>query len=782
MKSYLVFLGRNKLYTAIQIFGLSVALGFVILLLSYARKEYMVGKTHPLSEEIYVAGTGNALAMTVGTAPELFPEIPQIKEWTRVGYPMLLPMMVNDKLFSTDALAVDSTFFSFFGYELQGADRRKLFSSVTDIIISRSFANKVFPDKDPVGSIMYVKDKDTPCTVIGVVEDFDGDDIFKPADILISMSFEEDRRDWMSEFGSICSFVKLADGTTDEDAKQALLKAYKRQWNFWPDEPDGDYSLSGVSLTPLCDVYFTELLHQYRSGNKNLVLTLLAVALVLLVSAMFNYVNLTVALAGKRAKEIATRRLLGDSVWQVVGRSLTESFLFTSVCFLLGCLVAVLSRPGFEKLLDAEIVFLADAASIAVGAVTLLMVAILSGVIPAVIVSRFKPIDVMKGSFRLLNKMWLSRFFIVAQNVVNIVLVALGLTMAAQMYHLHNLPMGYNTKHLAVVDFAQGHGGLTFKNCSKGYEMLKSLPCVKRIGVFRTMPWTANTSSQNIKDEQGIDVPLWMSVSCMDSTCFSMLGFDVVEQYVVPGVDKVWVDTEARDRLKLSEQRIRLLNRDVCGVVNDFRSYTAMSSPGKQDIHNVLMQLDPNGYITGFLVEMHDSLSTSGTKAFDAVKACCDEIQKMVGYETVFEMAKTVEDILAEPMKEQRNTMKLVICFMLLFLFISALGMLAMSVSYTEQQSKQIALRKVMGATVEGAAWELSRPFLLLSLLSSVIAVPISIKGMREYLEPFYYRIDFPWWVLVVAVLVSLSVAVLSVLWQTLSVARRNPVESIRTE
>ncbi|MEE1147375.1 MAG: FtsX-like permease family protein, partial [Bacteroidaceae bacterium] len=113
---------------------------------------------------------------------------------------------------------------------------------------------------------------------------------------------------------------------------------------------------------------------------------------------------------------------------------------------------------------------------------------------------------------------------------------------------------------------------------------------------------------------------------------------------------------------------------------------------------------------------------------------------------------------------------------------ISALGMFAMSVSYTDQQSKQIALRKVMGATVEGAAWELSRPFLLLSLLSSVIAVPISIKGMREYLEPFYYRIDFPWWVLVAAVLISLSVAVLSVLWQTLSVARRNPVESIRTE
>ena len=129
-----------------------------------------------------------------------------------------------------------------------------------------------------------------------------------------------------------------------------------------------------------------------------------------------------------------------------------------------------------------------------------------------------------------------------------------------------------------------------------------------------------------------------------------------------------------------------------------------------------------------------------------------------------------------------KDLFTMVLCFMFISVLISALGLFAMSISYTEQQSKQIALRKVMGASVTGASWQLARPFLLLCLLAAVLSTPLAIKGSQMYLELFPNRIGFPWWLLLVSVLVTLLIAFLSICWHTLSVARRNPVESIKTE
>ena len=521
---------------------------------------------------------------------------------------------------------------------------------------------------------------------------------------------------------------------------------------------------------------------------------LLAVALVLLVSAVFNYVNLTVALAGKRAKEIATRRLLGDSVWQVVGRSLAESFLFTSICFVLGCLVAVWCKEWFQELLSRKFDLVPNSLTIGVSLGLIVVVSLLAGLIPAVIVSRFKPIDVMKGSFRLQSKMWLSRVFIVAQGVICTVPLALALTMSAQIHHLSTLPLGYNTKNLLLVSLSD----FDFKTAKSEplYNRLKSLPQVKRVGYIDTEPWTDLPTSFGVADEgkngRGVEV----CVMNIDQDCMDMFGFEVVEQYCEPGDGMFWLTESAKRKFNVSKERPYINEVDynqydktyivksdvrfpVCGVVKDFRTSATPRDASKYENVIEIVQKDPTSvYI---MLELDGQSGTDGN-ALKSIRAVCNEVAMEITGAKRDVGVRTVEGILDGRLNGLRKTRKVVLGFMFLSLLISALGMFAMSVSYTDLQSKQIALRKVMGSTVEGAVWELSRPFLLLSLLSSVIAVPISIKGMREYLEPFYYRIDFPWWVLVVAVLISLSVAVLSVLWQTLSVARRNPVESIRTE
>ena len=155
--------------------------------------------------------------------------------------------------------------------------------------------------------------------------------------------------------------------------------------------------------------------------------------------------------------------------------------------------------------------------------------------------------------------------------------------------------------------------------------------------------------------------------------------------------------------------------------------------------------------------------------------------KEAVGIEKEFPI-QTIDEILTEPMEQMQSLLMMVLCFMFISVLISALGLLAMSISYTEQQSKNIALRKVMGATVLNASWHLARPFLLLSLIASLLALPLAIKVTEYYLEDYSNRIDFPWWALALAVVITLALALASIAWQTLKVARRNPIESIRRE
>ena len=794
MKSYFVFLCRNKLYTAIQIFGLSVALGFVILLLSIVCKDYRVGKTRPCYKQLYTTGSSTKLGVNIKYTPDV-PVPPQIKEWTRMTYYDTEDVILEDEtILPASTQAVDSTFFRLFDYGLRGCSRHSVLTSRNEVILSESFARKAFPDKDAVGQQVRIYDE--TCTVVGVMEDFGPNDIFRPVDLFYNMSLVIEKNPYFVEMGFMHSFVTLADGATREDAEHALLKMYKKVWPYWEEKPDEATPCSGSSLTRLDEVYLCDKSHQghFRSGNKEKMFNLLAVAMVLLVSAVFNYVNLTVALAGKRAKEIATRRLLGDSVWQLVGRSLAESFLFTSICFVLGCLVAVWCKEWFQELLSRKFDLVPNPLTIGVALGLIVAVSLLAGLIPAVIVSRFKPIDVMKGSFRLQSKMWLSRVFIVAQGVISTVPLALALTMSAQIHHLSTLPLGYNTKNLLLVSL----GAFDHKAAKSEplYNRLKSLPQVKRVGYIDSEPWTDLPTFFGVAEEGTDGRIVEVCVTEIDQDCVDMFGFEVVEQYCEPGNGMYWLTESAKRKFNVSKDRPFInharyneydktytissdIRFPVCGVIKDFRTSAIPRDASKYENVIQINEKDPTPIF--IMLELDGQSGTDGN-ALKSIRTVCNEVAMEVTGAKRNVSVMTVEGILDGRLSRFRDTRKVVLGFMFLSLLISALGMLAMSVSYTEQQSKQIALRKVMGATVAGAAWELSRPFVLLSLLASVIAVPISIKGMREYLEPFYYRIDFPWWVLVVAVLISLSVAVLSVLWQTVSVARRNPVESIRTE
>lgn len=775
MKTYLVFLSRNKIYTAIQFFGLTIAFGFIILLGAYAKTEFSVGKTHPYAKEIYAIGSSDMIGMTLGTGPEFFPSLPEVKEWTRVTREKEKDVTIDKDYYVTNILAIDSNFFRFFHYapRLITSSQPEL-QSHQGVILSETFARKAFGNENPIGRTLTYQ-KDQTLTVEGIMKDFGPEDLWESVDLIIPMELMKKEYQWMDNFGMIQTFVKLNEGTSPELFKQKLLNKYISYWKDWQVEKGS--ILWGVSLTRWDDLYFSPLNKwSIRNGNPETVKILLFVALVLLISALFNYINLTVSQTGKRAHEMATRRLLGDSSARIVLRYLQESVLFTFFCGLAGCLIALLIKPSMDQMLSTTIVLTPSLTNIAFLALLLLLTGLVSGLLPAGIVARFKPLDIVKGNFRLQNKLLFSRLFIVAQNVISTVLIAMGLTAAAQMNHLMTLSWGYNTNDLAFI--RSWEIGATIDKQQILKERLQALPQVAEVSIARQLPMDCGHNGVHQPGEEEIS---WLNLSCIDSTAFRMLGFQIIEQYTDPVPGMMWITEETRDRYGISAQKpyfgnTNYLNK-VCGIIRNYQSLSPLSTP-MPDSHSAVQIIGSKGFLSKQL------LRTQGNhqEALKAIRQTCREVsQEILGFPKELPMWY-IDDYMHDELTGERKSMMLVLCFMLISILISAFGLFAMSISYSEQQSKRVAVCKVMGASTGSVVWSLSRSFMLLSLLASLIAIPVSIKSIQEYLSEFYYRIDFPWYIIIISVVAAWGVAFASIIGQTLKVALRNPIKSLKAE
>lgn len=777
MKSYFKFLLRNRLYTVVEILGLSVALGFVVLLAAYARTEFSVGSSQNNARNIYAIGMGSCTGMTLGTGEEFFPGIPEIKSWTRVATYGDADIMVGEDYYEVKAAALDTNFSRLFDYRITGCDADRILPGERDALLSESFARRLFGVADPVGRTFTLSGNQY--TVTGTIEDFGPYDEFVHRDIFLSIKVMEGKLQRMDNFGTVQTFVTLAPDADPDAVAEKLLDKYVEYWGEWyhRDASSGSF-LYGSTLTRFDKLYFTDIesYSPLRKGDRKVVEILLLVALVLLVSAVFNYINLTVAQTGKRAKEMATRRLLGESSGGIVLRYLSESFVFTAGCFAVGCILAAALKGWFETLLDTEIVLAVDASGIAICLLLLAFLTLASALLPAALVSRFKPVDVVKGSFRLRSKMVFSKVFIVCQNVISTVLIAVSLTMLLQMRHMVTLPTGYETGDiLHISSWSLGYNNSSAQQAL--FDRVSRLPQVRAVGRYTSPPFATGSNGVHIENEK----LSWMRLVQVDSAAFNMLGFKVLEQYEEPSYGKCWFTREAAARYGVSESKPYAGDKQEykChGIIDDFRAGTALDEP-MEDSHCAVMLRDCSEICFGLLIK------TVGdhAEAMSAVRDAWIEVaREYIGVPSEPEILKYVDDYLNDALTGKRNTMTLVVTFMLIAILISALGLFAMAVYYTGQQSGEIAVRKIFGSGVNEAAMLLSRSFVIMTLAAVLAAVPISIWAMRLYLSDFYARIDFPWWAVLASAALTCLISFVSIVSQTLRTARANPVDSLKNE
>ena len=765
MKSYLKFLSRNKLYTAIEAVGLAVSLAFVIIIGSYVWQQYAVTWENPDRERVYVPGTPGFPALTYGF-PNAIGDIPEIESVSRMCNVVVHPVIRGENT-EAESVGVEPEFFEIcpqFRFVEGSAD---VLSAPNNAILSASFARKhglsVGEALDITGS-SYV--------VGAILEDLKGT-VIKPYDIFLNAAVYKDEWQPFDNYGSTVTLIKVRPETDRKELYDKLESVCKDVYS----SIYGQSFFEHLELSRYDELFFKETEGFFRHGDKATLRILMLVGLLLLLSAILNYINLSVALTGKRAKEMAVRQLSGASRAGIIWKYVAESIAFTAVCFAAGLLLAEAFCPAMNALLnnpDIPIKIIWSPGYVFAYIVIILLVGVLCGIFPAMMSGRYNPVDVMKGGYRRRSKMVFSKVFIVLQNALAVILIALAITMEAQMHKTQERPMNCNIENIFFLKDFSDEDNAPLK------DALEALPCVRRIGRSSGVPGSINMG-QYSTTRDGQDI-LYKLIR-MDSTAFSMFGFEILEDFHVPQFNSVWFSDKSFTATGFDSDY-----HDISGTLNGrtkgceqvagvFKSFpTNNANIGKEDYAIVSLMRSEDIPFAGWVIETTPDRKAAKAQIMEAYDNC------IKGKQIYGSLAFWVDENIAEAWKPARNNMRLVEIFMLLSIIIALLGLVAMSTYYADEKSRDIAVRKVFGGTVDKEAQRTIREYMVLVGIACVIGIPIAVYAAQEYLKDFIYRLEGYWWIFVVAVLLTGLIAFVSVIWQVLKAAKTNPAIELKKE
>jgi putative ABC transport system permease protein len=776
-KSFFRFLERNKLYSFINVFGLSVSLMFVILIAVYTAQELSVDRFHAKGDRIYLMsgvksqdnsrGFHTAYRLADRLA-ERYPEVEKVCPMTSTFRDV--PATVDRVKYSVDMLFADTTFFDIFSFPLVAGSPSQALAGKFDAVVSESFARRAFPGGNPLGQRIELYDS-LVVTVAGVMKDIRNSAI-PASDIVVRMDNVGRYNPGMdsqsyTNAGSAVIYVLAREGA-DLRAREPDVAALFKEI-FWIFQRG---FFDAVEFVPLRDVYFSgidggELVN---GGDRTFVLVLLSAGLLILIFAVINYINLTVAQTGFRAKEMATRRLLGSSRGELFARLMLESALLCFLSFAAGLLLAFACEPYAAGLLERRLDIAAAVSPLSVlaAAAVIAAIGIVSGLMPATIISRAKAVDVMKGSLRTKTKMVFSKVFIIFQNAFTIALVAAALTMVLQTRHLIHAPLGYRTENIIHIDLNLGeYSPQLFSTLRSELEAQAS---VRRTSYCMGTPFNRGNNLTIVHEERNISTQ-WL---IGDENYFDMLGFRIIRDNGLATGEGFYINEYALQEFGAPADvaSIRIDGREyaIAGVVRDFRlsTVTAREQPVFLQMRRFGERFNP----WNMLVEVQGNAA-----------AAYADVQRT--YERVTGMefpGQFIDRQVADAYASQQRLARLVSFFGVIAVLVSLLGLLAMSTYFIQQRAREIAVRKVFGSSNPEVLRRLVTTFLNYVFIAFVIAVPAVWYIMHRWLADYSYRIALSPLIFVAAGLFCLLISFATVFGQSYLAANRNPVKSLKAE
>lgn len=783
MKSYLKFLSRNKAYAAIDIFGLAVSMMFVVLIGCYTWQETHIDKQHSKAARMYYLGFDMRGEKSMGghwreqfLLKDKFPEI----ESSTAIFRNTRWLKYEEEQIETNCFFVDSTFYDIFDFKLIQGDPATALDNPRAIIVTPEYARKVWGDKDPMGQTIIFNDNEAPFEVTGVMEPMTNtafmDDEKRPVDVLLNFSMMKYVNPSMTspEMNNAigADIILLAkEGHDLTKRKKDFEEAMKEE--FWIlDMPEDNIRLE---VYPFEGSYFSEI--QSSNGNMNfgdgkLLKLLFSVGIVILLFAVMNYINLTVALAGKRAKEMATRRLLGEERMQIMWRLIGESTSLCAISMIIGILLAFAVQPYASVLLDTplDIAGCANVTTIGFLLLILIIMGFTSGIIPAVMLSSMKPVEAVKGAFTRKSNMVFGKIFIVIQNVATITMVASAITMYCQVQHLINAPLGYDTDGIIEISYQYIYG--QNKEAAFRDELMK-LPCVEKVSYAAGTP--LQRGNNNTMEYEGKTIS-FQTFTC-DSVFMDIFGLKLKRDNHVISGNKDYLNMQAINELGLDENAADYPyydgRRPIAGIVEDFHIGTILTEQHPVIImeRRVLEDFWPWSVLIKVKGDEKEALAQ--------VKGVFEKLFTNQFSDHAFERPYMRQQL--EQRFEYESRLSLIIAiFAAIAVVISMLGLIAMSFYYVRQRSLDIAVRKVMGGTSMEVLTHLVRTFMLYVLIAAAISIPVIYYVMNDWLSQFSYRISIHWWIYAASALLAIIICFVSVVAQCSRAANTNPVEALK--
>ncbi|MBS1921291.1 MAG: ABC transporter permease [Bacteroidetes bacterium] len=790
LKTAIRNLRRNKGFAFINIAGLAVGMAAAMLILLWVQNQLSTDRFYKNEDRIYLMynrdkdGQGNKWAwpntpkILATTLKNDYPEVEDAVRYNNVTF----LLTHNDTRLNVTGAFADSGFLNVFDFPLKEGSIRKCLSSSYNIVLTEQLAKKFFGNGNAVGETVRI-DSVHNCTVTAVLKDLPNNTKFD-FEYLLPWSYM-DKIGWSdSSWGnnSVFTYVLLKPG-----AAQAVFDKKIKDITINHTKGSAFPSTTEVFTQPMNRAYLYSKSENGKltDGPITAVRLFMVIAAFILLIACINFMNLSTARSEKRAKEVGIRKVMGAQRGKLIMQFIGESILFSLTAFLFALLIVQISLSGFNKLVNKELFVDYASSSFWLFSVLFILISgILAGSYPAFFLSSFKPVKVLKGTFKKAEAAINPRkVLVVVQFTFAIVLIISTLIVKKQIQFTLDRDAGYNRNNLVYM-FGQG-------DIDKHYAVIKNE--LLSSGAVTSITRSANPITRRWSDSWGFSWP--GSTKQDEKTDFVRFGSDAdfvktigVKLIAGRDIDIYNYPTDSTAVL-LNESAVKAMHlKDpigitiksvddntqqwhVIGVIKDF----ILESPYQKDI-NPMMVFGPAGS-SGYVLHLKLNTANSTTSDLAKIEKVFKAYNPQYPFEYVF-----ADEAYARKFDETQRTGKLASLFAALTIFISCLGLFALAAYSAENRTKEIGVRKVLGASVFNITSLISKDFLKLVIISFVIASPIAWYAMQKWLDGYSYRINMEWWIFIAAGLLSIVIALLTIMFHVIKAAIANPVDSLRTE
>ena len=789
LKTALRNLWRNKIFSLINISGLSVGLACCMLIFLYTKDEVSYDRFQEnkdrlyriVSSETYEGNTRKSGSTGMMPGPAFKEAIPEIEDYVRVQSANF-NVKQGTEISNEDALFADENFFSVFSFPLLAGNPKTALSDVHSVVISEDFAKKYFGKKNAVGETLELNtgDKFEPFLVAAVAKRSPQNSSIK-INLIVPIKYDQMKRNdtqWLNFY--LNTFVLLKTGTNATDVETKFAAVFDREAADQLKEAAEKYDYKSTiqfGLQPFLDMHLNTV---FRADNGlvdasdpvySYILT--GIALLILLIACINFINLTLARSLKRAKEIGVRKVMGGMERQLMAQFLGESFILTFIAFVLAVFIAQLLLPFFNSLANKALAlsYLFDAKLITGYVILFLITGLLAGFYPALVLSRFDPVHTLYGRFRFSNKGYLSKSLIVFQFTLATFLIIATITIYSQFNYLVHYDLGYDDKNVAILKT-----GTRDRDKLEVFKSeLKKNPFISNVSADQGGRWT---TLAHINDGKEID----FDIKCIDENYFSLFSIPVIEgrnfSKSFPhdtGESVVINETFAKEagwKDPVGQVVDFFYNNKKYNVVGVIKDYHVLSLTEK--IPAQLFSTNPSYHYSDVFIKIERGNTAS---ALSYVEKTFKTLFPFQPYQYKFKDAENIKQYAKE------DKWKHMITFgALLAIFISCIGLFGLIMLSAEKRTREIGIRKVLGASVIVIVRTISGDFLKLVLLAAVIAVPLAWWVMNKWLQNYPYRIVVSWWIFALSAIFILGIALLTIGIQSMKAAVTNPVKSLRTE